>query len=217
MIYIAKHPAEIGIYFQQGPSGWKSIQAIKNDFGATSICNAQMWNMSNGCTSYALKVRGTVRGTDNGSWIWGFGWQAGETAIHWDSADHMSRWDNYLGCEKIVVNGRYDAHQSAIKTYAGRRGRTALGVTDDGQIVLCATNDTEPMNLEELADKMICAGCRYAIMLDGGSSSQMICPEGTVQGKRLVQSFFWVREEPLEDRVAHLEADVAQLKKAVFK
>lgn len=192
MIYTIQkaNMAELGLLVQPGKTGWKSLAALRNQLGADCAVNAQMWNWSTGATSYALKVSGTVYGADEGAWIWGYGWNAGEAALHWASADHMREYANYIGCERIVDGGAVCIAEHTAKAYAGRTGRTALGVTGSGDIVLFA--DAAALTVQELAERMLSAGCATAIMLDGGGSTQLITPTGAVSSARAVQSIFYV-------------------------
>lgn len=210
MIYTIKHPAELGIFVQQTAGNWKSIADIKTRVGADVCINAQMWEFSTGRTCYALRINGETLATD-GAWVWGYGWGKGETALHWDSADHAAKYDNYVGCEKLVVGGKVEYHESAGNAYGGRRGRTALGVAEDGSIVCLVTSDAAPMTLDELGRAMIGAGCVTAIMLDGGGSSQMDCPDGRVVSSRLVQSVFWARcaGNPYQEPVSNVRSGSA--------
>ena len=50
--------------------------------------------------------------------------------------------------------------------------RTALGITQDGQIIIAVT-ESYPVSLSEFARQLQDAGCHDALNLDGGSSTQL--------------------------------------------
>jgi uncharacterized protein YigE (DUF2233 family) len=56
----------------------------------------------------------------------------------------------------------------------GRAERSALGITDDGQVIIVVT-DNMPLSTTELAQlmKAFPLSCQHALNLDGGSSSQL--------------------------------------------
>lgn len=193
MYCIINSVASMGVTVQGKNVTWQDAATVRTRLGADVVLNAQMWNFSTQETSYALKVGGALYGKDDGAWIWGYGWQNGETTLHWDSADHMDRWDNYLGCERIVDRGAVCIAESTQKAYAGRRGRTGLGVTASGEIACVCVSDSTPITLQELAEQLLALGCETGIMLDGGGSSQLITPGSKVSSVRKVQSLFWVR------------------------
>ena len=61
-------------------------------------------------------------------------------------------------------------HKPSLK--AGLAARSALGITENNQLIMLVTENT-PMTTSKLADLMLSIGCRDAINLDGGSSSQL--------------------------------------------
>lgn len=93
------------------------------------------------------------------------------------------------GGPMLVYDGENVAAENTPKellTYiAGRNPRTALGVTEDGKLIVLVCdgrnkNNSAGYTFVELADKMIALGCTYAVNLDGGGSSVFVGREGTV-------------------------------------
>lgn len=76
------------------------------------------------------------------------------------------------GGPRLVVNGQ------VVRLKPGLAERTAIGITNKDQVILLVTDDM-PMTLDELANFMAKPeshgglGCRYALNLDGGSSTQL--------------------------------------------
>ena len=188
MIYTISDPERLGIFVQSG--NWKTLSAIQQATGADVLTNAQMWVFSTGQPCYALRVDGKTLANDAAGW-WGFGWNTGEKRLHWDRAFEIDKYDNFLGCEKIVEGGKVLTTPAA---YGGSRGRTGLGMLSDGTPVVFCQGDAQPCTVEDMAKALREAGCVYAIMLDGGGSSQAIWPEGEIKSARLVQSVFWATE-----------------------
>lgn len=73
-----------------------------------------------------------------------------------------------------------DPLDTAIPSYNTKRGRTLLGVKADGTIVayVCGDGTSHALTAKGCRDKMVELGCQYAIMLDGGGSSQCDFADG---------------------------------------
>ena len=79
----------------------------------------------------------------------------------------------------LVANGRVaDGDVDGSGAFFGRNPRTAVGITDAGQLLLVVVDGRQGayssgMTLRELATLMATLGAREAINLDGGGSSEM--------------------------------------------
>ena len=76
-------------------------------------------------------------------------------------------------------------------------GIVAIGFTDDGRcVVYCAADGTSgTMTPEALASFMYASGCKNAVMLDGGGSSQGLVPGLRVRADRKVQNMICIWED----------------------
>ncbi|MDR1329279.1 MAG: phosphodiester glycosidase family protein [Oscillospiraceae bacterium] len=88
-----------------------------------------------------------------------------------------ARWA--AGCGDFIVEGHKIADYSGWdNALIQRNPRTAIGVTDAGETVVCVIDGRSStysagVTLFELADEMIALGCVTAVNLDGGGSSVM--------------------------------------------
>ena len=87
------------------------------------------------------------------------------------------------GGPRLVRDGKIDVtsqqEQFKADVAIGRAPRTAIGVTDDGKLLLVAVTGRQAyhsvgVTLEELADIMVELGAKDAMNLDGGGSSTMV-------------------------------------------
>jgi hypothetical protein len=103
------------------------------------------------------------------------------------------------GNPMLVVGGRIaDGSVDGSGAFFGRNPRTAVGLTEAGQLLLVVVDGRQPgysagMTLRELATLMATLGAREAINLDGGGSSEMflnglVANRPSDGGERLVSS-----------------------------
>ena len=132
------------------------------------LLNGGMWN-PDGTPCVALKANGKMLSAPP-SWsgIWG---------IAFDSADNITysnKWEeyrNFLSCTSIVEEGKR-CKFSYQNAQGGKRGRSAIGLSDGNLCLYCSqdkTADAKPP--EALADELAGLGWKYAVMLDSGGSS----------------------------------------------
>lgn len=195
MEYVIK-PKKIAIY--SNTKGLTMAQ-IKKETGCTAIMNGGLFNGSFKPVC-RLKVGGKVL-ADDGYKYWGFGWNGdGKSVV---MTEDMGKFDNYICCVCMVRD--FVAEQMYVNAdMKGARQRTALGLMDDGFVwMYCTQNGTTPEQLQKIA---IAAGCKNAIMLDGGASTQCVFPHGTLKSKTrpLVQNYIlvWVGDDepPIEEK-----------------
>ena len=91
-----------------------------------------------------------------------------------------SGWENATsacgGGDMLVENGQVctDFTLDSAKKMAAR---TAIGVTNDGSLILYTCDEagnSDGLTLAQLAERMLALGCRTALNLDGGGSSTMV-------------------------------------------
>lgn len=101
----------------------------------------------------------------------------------------------------VLGTGQADAEGFAPDFSRARHPRTAIGVREDGRIVLAVVDGRQPklsvgMTIPELASLMAEWGCREAINLDGGGSTTMI-----VGGKIVNHPSDAAGERPVSDAI----------------
>ena len=120
----------------------------------------------------------------------GYGWDADELpSMAWYCADEK---DNFICATPLIHNGlkltlNYPAE------IGGTRGRTAMGQKATGEwVFLCTSDSNGAMTMETLQAKMFDLGCVSAMSYDGGGSSQMITPDGSVTTTRTIYNYVCV-------------------------
>jgi hypothetical protein len=84
------------------------------------------------------------------------------------------------GNPRLVVDGAVAGPEvDGTGDFFGRHGRTAVGVTADGRLLLVVVDGRQPgysrgMTLRELAELLLRLGAQSAMNLDGGGSSEMV-------------------------------------------
>lgn len=185
MIYTCK-PEKVSIYVNIGK---KTAAQIKEETGCTALINGGLFNMSTFKPVCHLKVDGRVLAKDQYKY-WGFAWND-ESVI--DMVQDYGKYRNYICCVALVRNGQPERLVYSNEL-SGYRPRTAFGVFEDGNVWLYADANTKktPEQLQRLA---ISQGVKHAIMLDGGGSTQGVCPASTVKSNRIVHNFILVWAE----------------------
>lgn len=189
MIYTCK-PARVGIYVNTQK---KTMDEVKEETKADVIINGGLYN-PNFTPCCHLKVNGQVIGADQWTYF-GYGW-------HQDKADlqmvsDYSALDNYICCVCLLRNGQKEQLLYPSEM-GGKRPRTAIGLYPDGRVWFYASSEGKtPEGLQTLAQSL---GLESALMLDGGGSTQGICPTSSYRQSRRVHNFIlaWLENsEPL--------------------
>lgn len=183
-------PKKIQIF--SNTSGMTKEQ-IKAKTKCTALINGGLFSWTNkGLLPVCLlKVDGKVLAND-GYTYFGIGWNGNNEGL--TMSNSMQTFDNYIACVAMVkdfnpLNLIYNSDMG------GARQRTAFGVMDDGDIWMFMTKQaTTPEQLRQIA---LNAGCKYAIMLDGGASTQGIFPNATISSptRPIVQNYICVWDE----------------------
>lgn len=169
----------------------KSLASIKSETGCDVVVNGGLYNMSTFKPLCHLKVDNKVLASDKYSY-WGFAWNIdGNLKL----VNSYGQYQNYICCSALCKDGK-----ATTLTYnsdmGGKRGRTALGVMPNGDVVIYCSKDgtNQAMSPEALQKYVIDNGWKDAIMLDSGGSSQCITPSGTITSSRRVHNVlcFWI-------------------------
>lgn len=159
---------KIQIYVTHGK---KTLAQVKSATGADYIMNGTLYNMKTMKINCHCKVDGKVLCKPNYS-VRGFAWNDGPD-IAMKILPNVTE-KNYIACTPLIYNNHvkipdmnYDPGQG------GKRGRTALGIKDGRLALYCTKDGTSAARTpEQLQIDLYNAGWDYAIMLDGGGSSQ---------------------------------------------
>lgn len=187
MEYITK-PKKLAIYINTEKL---NKEQIKSRLKCTALINGGLFKwVSNGqlVPVCLLKVNGQVL-ADDGYKYHGIGWNGEKEGL--TMSIEMEAFENYIACTSMVYNFQPESliYNSDM---SGARQRTAFGLMDDGRIWMYETlNPTTPEMLQQIA---LNSGCKYALMLDGGASTQGIFPKGKVDSssRPVVQNYICV-------------------------
>lgn len=199
MIYTCK-PEKVSIYVNIGK---KTAAQIKEETGCTALINGGLFNMTTFKPVCHLKVDGNVLAKDQYKY-WGFAWNDAPVI---DMVQDYGNYRNYICCVALVRNGQPERLVYSNEL-SGYRPRTAFGVFEDGNVWLYADANTKktPEQLQRLA---ISQGVKHAIMLDGGGSTQGICPKSTAKSNRIVHNYIcvWEGEDEMAIKIGHASLD----------
>lgn len=184
-------PRKIAIYIN---SGRKTKEQIKAELGCDELINGGLFN-GNWTAAAQLKANGYVYAAEDWGLNCGIAWNGDKDNL---TLSHTIRsHDNFIGCIGMVEMFE-PVKMSYPAAMGGSRQRSAIGLMDDGYIWLYATKtSTTPERLQQIAVEK---GCKYAIMLDGGASTQCIFPNGSVNSntRPLVHNYICVWNEGTE-------------------
>jgi|GEM_PF-4076190 len=167
---------------------------VKAKTGADIVFNGGFFDNDRDSKTYLqpycpLKIGGVWLRQETWS-CYGYAWNDGEMPVV--QLSNACTKDSFISCLWGILNGQaqdliYDAD------VGGSWGRTAFGFRADGKlVVLCTSTATGAMTPEQARDKLLTQGCISGIVLDGGGSSQIIAPDGTVYSGRIVSNLVCV-------------------------
>ncbi|ODU56961.1 MAG: hypothetical protein ABT01_02950 [Clostridium sp. SCN 57-10] len=159
--------------------------------GAHILINTAIFEFGSGEILSRVVADGATKGK---SATWGIGFPT--------SGNPVWTWDNAAGAEHYVGAYTYAVrdgqNKDGLKDNA-KRGRTALGLTAEGELVvyLVTDGDTQACSTATLCQRLLDMGCVNAINLDGGGSSQGVTPAGRYDSGRKVPAWLalWMKEE----------------------
>lgn len=191
-MYYVCQPSKIQIYVN---TGRKTMAQIKKETGADIIINGGIYDMKKYIPYCWLKVNGQLLAHDQYAYF-GYGWN--DAKLTMDTTANIARYSNFLACVEIVNGSKLTSPIIYDTAMGGRRGRSAIGVRADGQVVVWCTSDgAYALTPENLQTEMQNLGCTSALMLDGGGSCQCVMPTGQITSSRIVQNFIciWIAKE----------------------
>lgn len=180
-------PERMGIYVNKNH---KNIDQVKAETGADVVCNLNLFNWADWSGAAYTRADYKVVGTD-GYDYYGFGFDTDSKKLTraWSSENGQR---NFFGCWDAIADGLPNAMVTPAWT-AGARRRTVIGMTKDGKVGIYCNEALEYP--EVMKTNLMAHGFVEAVVLDGGGSTQMICPDGVVKSSdgRAVHTLLWAK------------------------
>ena len=185
-------PKKMSIYVAKGKY---TCAQVRQKTGCDICINGTLFEWGTYRAVCDVKADGVVLSDDQYGY-WGFGWNNDQPRATMSS--QMSKWENYISCVALLRNGKKEEMYYGSDV-GGKRGRTAIGYTEDGTLVVYCYKDGSAgaCTPEQLATKMLSYGCVDALCLDGGGSVQIDCDFGKITSTRKVANYIciWIDKE----------------------
>ena len=191
------------IEYIHGKEPTESIQNAYNRLGCDIIVNANFFSMSTGKTCGEVIDEGKTLSTGMSPYGFAFVDKKKPVFSYKNSVkaiDFVGGYPCLLKDNKVYI----DTNESGFSaTSTAARGRTALGITANGDFIIRSIADTDSKNkisIKNLALQLQKYGCINAINLDGGGSAQWITPWGKFISGRKVDGFVavWLKKKTSE-------------------
>lgn len=184
----------------------KTASQLKDAIGCDDIINASYYHTSiavNGTVTvtpvFHVKSEGKVMRSKDYS-VYGCAWKTPDNKTEVDfGVRKISNIedDSWIAGYPLItpILSSTDALDKNIPSYATKRGRTILGVKNDGTIVIyvCGDGTAEALTATGSREKALEIGCEYAILLDGGGSSQCdFSTGGVIRSTRKVYDYLCI-------------------------
>ena len=185
---LIRNPTRVAIY--DCPKRNYSAAQVRALTGCDLVINGGLYELATGKPVSHLRIDGKTLANEEWSRP-GFGWNSGTASVRMLESRDMGTVDNFIDCVDLVMDGeprplQYDAGLS------GARPRTAWATLPDGSMLAFAARDTvyTPEALQALMEQL---GALNALMLDGGTSTQLSCREKEITTDRCTRNYicFW--------------------------
>lgn len=179
--------SRLAIYINTGK---KTLAQIKGETGADYICNGGIFDSRFRACCH-LRADGYTWAEDAYSYH-GYGWDTNDIRVMLSGAKDTVR--NFICCVELIRDGKPVDKPIYNADLGGVRGRTALALTREGDLLLWCSKDgtADAMTPETLRDELFATGAYSAIMLDGGGSSQCDFAGEKITSDRIVQNLICV-------------------------
>lgn len=192
----------------------KTMATVQKELGCDYIINAGMWN-GDGSPCEFLKVGGQAWNMPKTFANWGYGWNSIADLAMFQSTK-AGAYSNFISVAPLLTPwdglGANLVYPSAM---GGKRGRSAMGLDGNGNLVLWCSKDgsVNAKNPEQLRQIMYDLGCKTAMMFDGGGSSQCIFKSSKITASRKVHNFIciWMKDEEGDDTNMNLTNNVKKV------
>lgn len=178
---------KMGIYHNIGK---KTMAAIKQELGASFICNLNLFDMTKFTGNCFTKAAGKIVGNDGAVYpVLAWNTTDGKMTSTWSNS--VAKYEHAFGCLDLVKDANYCV--TAVPSWAsGSRQRTAIGIKANGDIVVYCNQAN--VTIKTVANELIKQGCMYAINVDGGGSTQCMTNTSSLKSSRIVHTLFYVIE-----------------------
>lgn len=184
----------------------KNASQVRKATGADVVINGTLFEYGAWKPCCDVKQNGKVL-VDDKYTRWGLGWNANDHGFKVDTSANMAKYDNYISCVMLIRNGVNEPLGYLTPDVKRAAGRTAIVGLKDGRVALWVVkegaNNMTPAQLANAIRNKWNTNIDYALMLDGGGSSQL-SQEGSsyVYAERKVQNYicFWDAYEPDEKK-----------------
>ncbi|MBQ8004198.1 MAG: phosphodiester glycosidase family protein [Oscillospiraceae bacterium] len=150
------------------------------------LMNAELFNFSSRAAASDVVDGGKIHRLTDG---YGIAFPGNSRAVF--SYKNNVNASDYIGAYPTLVrNGKEE--KSIPAGLSGRRGRTALGVSENTLFIALIPDGNRGATLPELRRSFISAGAENAINLDGGGSTQFYAPMGNHFSGRYVRGFIGI-------------------------
>lgn len=179
--------SRLAIYINTGK---KTLAQIKAETGADYICNGGLFDGRFRAVCH-LRADGYTWAEDEYSYH-GYGWDTNDIRVMLSGTKDTVR--NFICCVELIRDGAPIDKPIYNADLGGVRGRTALALTKDGDLLIwCSQDGTgDARTPETLRDELFAMGAYSAIMLDGGGSSQCDFAGEKIVSSRVVQNLICV-------------------------
>ena len=194
-----------------------TMRQVQKETGADLVFNGVLYS-SSFKPVMNLKVDGDILSFENPDYL-GYGWN--EKLLNF--TNKYTDFQNFITGIPLIRAGVPISPLSYPAELGGRRGRTALGVREDGSVLAFCSGDntSDAMTLEQLRDTMLAEGCVTALNLDGGGSSQLCYRDiDVVKSSRVVYNYICMWGKPVLHAVqvgAFIVKDYAEAEEAKLK
>ena len=181
-MYFVCKPVRVAIYIN---TGRKTMEQIFKELGGDKrkivLINAGLFD---GAFRPCCWLKGEGKLLHSETWSdFGYGWNDADLVL--DTSKNIQKYENFISCVALLYNGEALKPIIYPSDMGGVRGRSAVGVRSDGQVVCwCTADGAYALTPECLQQEMMNLGCESALMLDGGISSRCKFPNGTIPGNK---------------------------------
>ncbi len=169
------------------PATLESITSAKQRSGADIVLNANLFDMDGGPVWGVMAAGKWLTESMGGAGLHFKGGSAIERAV----GSAVSGGDFLAGYPELVADGRA-LLTASDPAFTSARGRTGVGLREDGLVLYVCSDGTDAVTTKELAARMVGLGCRTAMQYDSGSSSQLLSPDEQITTGRKCSGYIGV-------------------------
>lgn len=176
----------------------KTASQVRKLTGADVVINGTLFNAAKWVPTCDVKANGKVLSNDRYAYR-GLAWNNGDSRFTVAVSGDMAKYDNFISCVFLINEGKRLALPDMTPDVKRAAGRTAIYGLKDGSIWVYAMKEgvrnQTPAQLQATLGAI--PGIDYALMLDGGGSTQLSqAGNQYIYSSRRVQNYicFWNRD-----------------------